>query len=235
MIMSRGIKAAAFAAAMAMTLAAQAVTTLEVELGPATVVGNQAQMEVTLTFFDTDSNDTGLTYFQLDVSQSDAILSAGGTDYSRFSFTPASPLLDNWGPLPIFDFSIGPQYSLGVDTTNFPNDGLPSGVSQVVGTLNVLLDGLPSGNYLVDIEYTDVDNFDGTLGFYQEPLDAQNPALGLDPQTENIVTEVTFPDGGTSRFLIENNTPAVPEPATLALGLIGLTAIGTRRRGTRPI
>lgn len=221
------------AAALGLPTSAHAITTLDLELGSATIVGNQAQMAVTINFSDTDSNTTGLTYFQLDVSQSDSALTAGGTDFSRFSFTPASPLLDNWGPVPILDFPSGPQYALGVDTTLFPNDGLSSGVAHVVGTLNILLENLVVGDYLVDIEYTDLSSFDGTLGFFQQLINPQLPSQGFDPQSEDIVNQVTFSNGGSSDFTVVNNAPAIPEPATFALGIIGIASLATRRMRNR--
>lgn len=216
-------------AVLGLPTSAHAITTLDVELGPATLVGNQAQMAVTIMFSETSANTTGLTYFQFDVSQSDSALTAGGTDFSRFSFTPASPLLDNWGPVPILDFSSGPQYGLGVDTALFPTEGLSAGVDYVVGTLNILLDNLAVGDYLVDIEYTDVISFDGTVGFFQQLINPQLPSDGFDPQSEDIVNQVTFSNGGSSEFTVVNNAPAIPEPTSLALAMIGVASLATRR------
>jgi len=220
------ITMAAMLTCFGLARSAQALTSVELSLGAPITNGNQVQIAVELTYNDTDNPNTAVTGFQLDVSQSSALLTAGGTNFSRFTFTP-SALLTNWSAFS--DFSFGPLYAIGADTSIFPNDGLTqAGNVHQIGTLEVLLDGLPTGAYTVSIENSDLINFEGTLAFFQSPLDTQNPGLGLDPASEDLVNELSFGNAGSTTFSVEASTPSIPEPASSALALLAVLSLATR-------
>lgn len=93
------------------------------------------------------SGSEELVYFSLDVSASDDSLTAGGTDYAAFSFTGASPLLDQWDQILGADFAAGPlRFTVEYDTISSPL----AGGNYLLGTLDVDLAaaGVPLGSDL---------------------------------------------------------------------------------------
>ncbi len=78
-------------------------------LGRPEVSGNEATYPVTLDF-SVDANEE-LVFFSLDAASSAGELTADGTDFSAFSFTPSSPLLDDFEMIPGAEFGAGPLFS----------------------------------------------------------------------------------------------------------------------------
>jgi MYXO-CTERM domain-containing protein len=223
-IYSRGFKTLAFAAALSTAAAAQAVTQVKVDLGPPILNGNVAQMQVTLDFLDGGDPTNGITFVQIGVAGSDSTLTAGGTNYSRFSFTPGSALTShNWD----FFAGFGPSAieSSVSYSAPFPLDPLDAlyaaGNTHVLGTLNVDLTGLVPGTaHLIDIGmFSPLDTTAFSLAF-ANPQAVESFVDQFDDDSQTTQT-VTVPRGVTN---------AVPEPASAMLGLLGLAGLAVRRR-----
>ena len=150
------------------------------------------------------SADAGerLVYFGLDVTESDAMITSTGSDYSLFSFTKASPLLDDWEQIPNTEF--GPDARQGVAEFETASSIAPA-VDLVLGTLEL---------NTADISPAEV---------FQISIEAANSVIGVEitgqPGTFRFVN-VGFEPG----------VYLIPEPSSIALALIGLLITWTCRR-----
>ena len=184
-------------------------------LGPPTLSDTKASFELSLEF----TADAGeqLVFFGVDVSSSSDSLTGAGTDFSAFSFTRASPLLDGWDSIPGSGFGVG--------------------LLKSVADFDTITDPLPPDDYVLGtlmVDFTSTGVAAGTRATVS--INAFNSVIGVElpgqPQTFEFV-DVDFqpasqsfirppgPDGG-----------AIPEPLTFSLATIALGALGlaTRRR-----
>lgn len=188
---------------------AHALVTASYELGTPTVTPTQAEFDVLLSF----TADAGeqMVFFSLDVFGSDPLLTGGGTDFSGFSFTPASPLLDDWNLLQ--DFGAGPLLSTSAyDTVITP---LAPG-NHTLGVLTVDLSSLAEGTPVT----VSLDVSNSRIGV--EPPGQPLLFMFVDTDTTNATQVVTKPPS--------TGGDAIPEPITATLGLISLAALATTTR-----
>ncbi|MDC0936849.1 hypothetical protein OAS39_11235 [Pirellulales bacterium] len=143
-------------------------------LGRPQITGNEASYSISLDF-DTSAGEE-LVYFSLDVASSALELTAGGADFTRFSFTPASPPLDDFAMIPGAMFgadsllstaefdtittSLAPgAYSLGQLLVDFDGSGLTPGVGGAVSlaaddsVIGVETFGQPATFRFIDVEF----------------------------------------------------------------------------------
>jgi len=221
---SYGLKSLAFAVALSAAATAQAVTQIKVDLGPPIINGNVAQMQVTLDFLDGGDPTNGVTFIQIGVAGSDGTLTAGGTDYSRFSFTPGSALTSHaWDLFADFGpFSTASSVSYSAPLPLSALDALYSiDNTHVLGTLNVNLAGFAAGTvHLVDIGLfspSDTTAFSNSFG---------------DPQIGELAVDQFDDDSLTTQLITvpTSTAPAIPEPATAMLGILSLAGLALRRR-----
>ncbi|MCX5661642.1 MAG: PEP-CTERM sorting domain-containing protein [Planctomycetota bacterium] len=204
-------------AALALPLPALAATA-QVDLGPATVSSGAAHFAVSVLF--TGAPGDQIEAVQLSVTGSSADLTAGGTDFSRFSFDIDAATLPGWIEL------LSVNTGLGLIAPNDPVLGpflLPGGASQHIGTLNVSLAGLPSGGTpIVSLGGGDpglTTDVGGTIGGSLVPSFAGSTAHTV---------SLGQPDG----VAIPPSTN-VPEPASAAMTLLLAGALLARRRVVR--
>ncbi len=216
---------AAAMAVLSWATSASAVTTLTVDLTNGSVAGNSLMVDVVGRYDDGGDMSADLVEFQLDVRNSSANLSAGGTDYSRFSFDLSSNApFDIWTPVngfadPFADVSRA-QYDNDFGFAAALDD--TGGMFVEFGTLTVDLTGLPGGQAsTVSIGF--LDPFDGTWAAYDD-------GLGL----FNIDDVNVFANGNAGQFTF--TTPggtgggfSIPEPATVT-AFFGLALVAMRRR-----
>ena len=143
-------------------LAARAsAATATYDLAPPALVGNIASMDVSLMFDDQGAAGAGVVFFQIDVSNSDAALTGAGSDFSRFSFIPAAPLLDDWGLFADFGPSaFDSVVAYDLDTGLFPGSALGHG-THLLGALQVDLSGPGIGSSVTIA----IDGIDTAAGF----------------------------------------------------------------------
>ena len=213
-----------FLLGMSLAASAGAVPTVNVGLVPIDPINNPGAFTVMLDYT-ADPAGAGLTFIQLDASPSSANLTVGGTDFSRFSFTP-SAVLANWNidalspiPGPISDFGLGSSlYTVDLESSTSPMAALLAGIHNI-GTLVVNLNGLPAGVAIVQ--------FGGVTDFGQEnPVgDFGSFQLFSDQNLDGTITSdpVTFQ-------IPQSQAAEVPEPATAMLGLMTLGVLAMRRR-----
>ena len=182
------------------------------------VSGNLAEFPLSLRF-NTKSGEE-MVFFSLDVSESRDALTAAGTDYSRFSFTPASSLA-GFDPIRGTGFGVGPRASVvQFDTVTDP---LPPG-SYEFGVLGVDFDGT---GLTVGDRFTRYFNHQSHLS-----------ALALAGKDSVIGVE---PPGDPSGFRFVNlEFQVVPEPSTLLLVIpavvfLVLSPASRRRTGLQPV
>lgn len=180
-------------------------------LGAPTVSGNIVDFTVSIDF-GADPN-LSMVFFGIDVSPSSPELTGGGTDFSAFSFTPNSPLLDDWNLVQDFGSPIAPG-TVQYDTIFGP---LPPG-TYLLGTLSLNLS--VAGVGLDPALFVSIEGINTEIGAEDE----------ADPSTFDF-----YP--GTFRIGRRNLVPAaIPEPGTACLALIGgglMCGLGWRARRPR--
>lgn len=183
-------------------------------LGTPSVSGTVATMDVVLDF-DADSGEV-VVFFNIDVSPSDSALSSGGTDYSAFSFTPASPLLDDWDLL--FDFNEGLFPSV-IQYDTFFGTPLPSGV-HTLGQLSVDFGG---AGFAIG------DSFDVAIDGFASEIGVELPPLSMGELPGFVFYPVTSYDPAAQTLTV------IPEPTTSAIwsGLWLAGAFAAWRRRSR--
>ncbi len=143
-------------------------------LGRPQVAGSVATYPLTLDF-STDMAEE-LVFFSLDVSSSAAELTVSGTDYSVFSFSPASPLFDDFSLVPGTEFGPGMLasivqydtvttsltpgiYDLGKLSVDFTGSGLTSGDLSAISldaddsVIGVETSGQPATFRFIDLDF----------------------------------------------------------------------------------
>src|SRR5262245_39445087 len=112
-----------------------------VALGTPTVTATSARFPVLITFPGSAGDD--IEAIQLSVLGSSPLLTAGGTNFSRFDFTPSPATLPGWTALlPLSASGVGLFAPLDPLAGPFL---LPNLGAQTVGTLAVTLAGIPGG------------------------------------------------------------------------------------------
>jgi len=198
----------------AMAIPTHAATTATFELGTPTISGTSAEFDVIFTFTPDGGTSQAAVFFELDVSTSDSVLSAGDTDYSGFSFLPASPLLDAWSLAADFADPFLFLPTIVMDTFTFPGEALVGG-PHLLGTLVVDLGAVaPGSDVTVSIEGL------STIVGSEDPPGSVSTFAFVDPE---------FPNGkGSATF-----TVPVPLPAAAWMGmslLVGLTGVSAIRK-----
>ena len=212
-----------------MGASAFAVPLAQVTLIPLDPVNTPGEFRIDVSYDDGDGPaGAGLTFIQLDVSGSSANLTDNDTDYSRFTFTSALPI--GWNSFPGDVFGVGdpivyyevlpPDSAMaalleGTHTVGFLSVnllGLAPGTSATVSLTNSLSIGTDAGQ-------------ENVPGFEPGPNDPPNffRISELDGSVTANFVDIRTPNGGP-------NDAAVPEPATLALGAIGMMGMALRRR-----
>jgi hypothetical protein len=183
------------------TAAVRADLVATYRLGPASVTGTVADFAVSLEYTATAGEE--LVFFSIDVSLSDLRLSPGDTDYSAFSFTPASPLLDDW-------LQIGNFNDPGFDTVEYQTTALPltPGVLHPLGQLHVDYGG--SGIAAGERFTVAITGPESVVGYDlpSSPSFEFKPVQNLDRGTQ--VVQASGDDGSSD----------IPEPGSLSLFLV---------------
>ncbi|MCA9138050.1 MAG: hypothetical protein KDB00_14860 [Planctomycetales bacterium] len=169
-------------------------------LGPGTLNGQVAEFEVSINF----AADAGerLTFFSLDVSPSSDQLGGSNSDYSRFSFEKATPLLDDWRQIGFFN---DPVFESSVEFDDSLIAPISPG-SYSLGTLRVDLasgTGILGGSILVSISgpQTVIGVEDSSGNFHFEPVSFQPPTQTL--AALEINGPQTIAEGSTYRLTVD--------------------------------
>lgn len=187
-------------------------TMVTFELGPASFGGAVARVPVNMAF--TPMAGEEIVVITVDVSASSINITDSGLDFSRFSFDLSmSDLPASWSVAA--DFT-GLFSTALLDTPVMGGDPLGGG-NYHIGDIIVELAGIAPGTMIqVAIDALDL------LG-----LPATN---ALTPDVQDVI-EVVFVDGGEQMIIVpEQQDAGVPEPASFALGVLGLVALARRRR-----
>jgi hypothetical protein len=203
---------------------AQAVSIAHFSFGSPTVTPSQATVDV-LMDFSSESAADALQALALSVHGSD--LTAGNTDFGRYSFVPGSPLSD-WTAL-------GDSLSIdGVETHLTFGTGTPINPgSYTIGQIVIDLTGLAANTPVVVIlaggAYIDATNTD-VVGDITVGGDDLVGVVFSEDTGQDDAAFVTF--GTPLTFIAPGGGTVIPEPATAALGLMGLMslALASRRR-----
>jgi hypothetical protein len=169
-------------------------------IGLPTISGEVATYPISLEY----SADTGedIVFFSLDVSGSSDELTSSGTDFSRFSFTPALPLLADWNVLPGTGFGVGSNASsveYDTFTAQLPPGTYPLGTLQTDFAGLAILPGAPG----------------------HVTLAADDSVVGLE-----VVDQI-----GTFRFMdAQVRIEQIPEPAASAMGVVAVLVLTRWRR-----
>lgn len=193
---------------------AWAVVTATYELGTPTFTPTQAQFEVVIDYQGDMAEE--LVFFSIDVSPSSPSLIGPGPDFSAFSFTPASPLLDDWTQIGFFN---DPFFESTIEFEDTLLAPLATGVS-TLGVLSVDFAAVglgPGDPFTVSIEgFDSVIGVEDAAAFRFEPVDF-NPGS----RTITVPPIVPPPSGG------------IPEPLTIATGMLGIASLGWALRRRR--
>ena len=206
------------------------------DLGQPTFNGSTARFQLGLTFTSGNPADT-LETLDLSVHGSSSLLTAGGTDFSRFSFTldtAAMPLWTEFDPMGGGAFPGIGLYEADLLDPSSPLSPHPA-QSHHVGTLSVDLSGIPDGTPLTVTLAGAAFPFNTDAGGLIEgvpttiadvPTGGPDPALLLFADPNGVSFEVGQ-DGG--------DEGVIPEPVTLVSCLLGLAATGlaAKRRRSR--
>lgn len=183
-------------------------------LGAPTVTPFEATFAVELTF----TGDPGdqIEAIQLGVLDSDPLLTAGGTDFSRFSIDLDTATLPGWLELAPINLA-----GVGLYAPDDPGPGpflSPSATPYAIGTLRVDLTGLSAGTDL----------------FVTLAADAPLPATDVGGLVGGSFVP-SFAADGLIEFAEPNGVPftAVPEPASLMLSGLGGMMLASRMRCQR--
>ena len=189
------------------------------DLGAPVVTPQQARIPVSLGFSG-DPSDT-IEAIQLSVLGSDSLLTASGTNFSRFSFYLNTTTLPNWHEL----VSVG-SFGVGLYAPQDPISGPflnPSASPYALGTLTIDLANLPTDRQVL------VTLADGPPGLDTDVGGTVNGALVPSFAASGQVAQVAFTEpSGVSFF-----TTSVPEPGSLTLlglGVLGLVSYACRRQ-----
>lgn len=207
-------------ALMHVALASQAKAVLvDFDLVLTNLDSNSAALDVVVNY-QADSVDAGLVFLALDVGGSSDNLTSNGTDFSRFSFTPGTPLT-GWNPVGIdTDFTVT---SSNVSYDTFDINSALAGGQHTIGVLTVDLAGLAGQLVNVGLILPN-QSFFGTDAGQESPVG--------DPQSFELLSLEDAVTVDSARFDVPQgqSTSDIPEPATAALGLMGLSLVGIRRR-----
>ena len=208
---------------------ALAVPMAEFKLIALDPVNTPGEFRIDVSYDDGDSPaGAGLTFLQLDVSGSSAGLTDNDTDYSRFTFTSALPA--GWNTFPGDVFGVGDSI---VSYEVLPPDSATAALlegTHTIGFLSVNLLGLAPGTP-ASVSLTNGLSIGTDAG--QENVPGFEPGPN-DPPNFFRISEL---DGSVTANFVDIRTPnggpidaAVPEPATFALGTIGMIGMALRRR-----
>lgn len=202
---------------------AQAIPVVTVNLGVPSVTPTSAQIDVSISFDADDSGpvnpDAGLTFIQLSLGAGTSANVSGG-DGALFTFTRSSALT-NWNDFvdDLFPDGLAGAVAFALNTGTFPGSALFDGSNVLIGTLSVNLAGVAAGEtVIIDLLGPD------TSFFAKDPVNGNNGE-------EDVVSDLDGRiAGGVVTFEAQGPVQgAIPEPATFALGMIGLAGLATRR------
>lgn len=226
---------AAVISAVSFAAPARAESVVAFDLGEPTPEGSLARFGVSVSFQGDPAADY-IDVLQIGVTGSDPALTAGDTDYSRFSFSlgPATP--PSWALLQ--DLSGGFGVALTADLGGV--DGLaPPLTGFLIGTISVDLTGLADGTYSVSLTggplglNTDAGGvIDGVpVASFTEastggvPISLLASSSGLAPPLVSVV--FGQPDGLS--FKVASGSLAVPEPGGMTLFGLGFALAACAR------
>lgn len=174
------------------------------ELGPASISGTNASFDLSLDF-STDSPDVGreVFWFAVDVAMSDSRLTNSGADFSAFSFTKTSPLLDDWAQIAFFGLGES-SFSAEFDVPSASPSSLAAG-SYLLGTLSVDFSGISVGSVLTVSVVSD----DPVIG-------TEFPGNPPPPPPPFLLSEVTY-DPRSQTFVVPGDAGVIPEPASVVI------------------
>jgi hypothetical protein len=210
-------------------LPANAAIMADFDLGPATVTPTQASFDVTLSFAGNAGDQ--IEAYQLSILGSSSLLTAGGTDFSRFSYTPAN------SPAPLDAWTTSGTISITGTELGFPTDPVagpfitPAVTPIVLGTLIVNLTGIAPGTALNVTLAGGVPGLETDVGGTFDGVFVPSVAAAGDPGLQ-----LTFSDPGGVSFATSAPPPggAIPEMTSLFTwgGLLALAgSFCGRRRG----
>lgn len=185
-------------------------TTVTMDLQSPSYASGKAMFNLFVTF--PGGPGDSLQVANLSVFGSSSALTAGDTDFSRFAFEMDSTILAGWeefAPL-----STGRGFYAPTDPVNGPFIG-PDANPQRLGQIVVDLSGLASGSYFVTLALNDPDfgtDLSGVIG------DVVVYSVRNSQDNQLVFAQ---PDGVPFRA-----EAVVPEPLTLASGIIALAAAG---------
>jgi len=193
---------------------AQTASTTVYDLGAPVLGTNEARLSVTAEFLPADLLEV-LIGFQLDATGSSANVAAD--DYTRLSFELDPALTTDWLQLSDFGDNIdtSPQATDAIDTGNFGLAASPP--AHLLGDIVVDTSGLEGQVVKISIMGPDTT---------AESVDSQFAIVDNQIDFVNGMRQFTVP--GTPPTT--DPAPAVPEPATATLGLIGAMAVAMRRK-----
>jgi len=175
-----------------------------IDLGTPSVSATSASFDVSITF--PGGAGDQIEAFQVSVLGSDPLLTGGGTDFTRFVFTPDPVTLPSW-------FELAPVSASGVGLF-IPSDPtgpflLPSPLPQHVGILTVDLIGIAAGADLMVTLAGGPSGQDTDLGGVVGGSFIPSFAGDI---TNSVVLAFTDPDGVVFKG---PGTQVIPEPGTL--------------------
>ena len=185
-------------------------SSLVYKFGPGAIAGQEARFSI-IGDFDAEGSAEEMVFFSIDVGPSHTDLTAGGTDYSAFSFTPQ---IVGWSLS--YDFAQGGLNESFAEFHTFTNP-LGTGDDYALGVLSVDFSTLgltPGDSYAVSI--------DGPYSVFGVEEPGSFPSFNLVPTFTTPSRGFTVPIGGV----------VIPEPITLTCALLSVGFVGryVRRR-----